>query len=82
MTSTLQELRWRPPQYAWDDEVVWLPIYREALRVTVVRCHVITAMGNTVRLYALPFGDSQWRGLNELLVPPDDPRHPEFKENS
>lgn len=78
MTFELRSSTWREPAYVNDGEEVWLPIDRtEDGRVRVVRCHILMAMGNTARVYELPFGDTGWRALSELRVPPDDPRHPE-----
>jgi len=70
--------KWCAPQYLNDGETVWLILERlDVDRVRVVRCHVMIASGNMARVYELPFGLPMWLTLTVMLVPPDDPRHPE-----
>jgi hypothetical protein len=64
-----------------DGEYVWIPLGETPEgKLRVERALVHTATGDMANLYRLPFGPYRWYFLKELLVPPGDPRHQDYKE--
>ncbi len=68
-----QKRYYQPPRYVNDGEEVWIRWPQKGPGVGL-RCKVAVAMGRTARVVNEAMGVDRLYDIDDLLVPPDDPR--------
>lgn len=60
-----------PPRYVSDGDTVWVRWDRKG---AALRCTVAGAAGSHARAVNVRYGVDRWFRIEDLLVPPEDPR--------
>ena len=85
MTGAFRSELWAEPDWLSDGDYVWVRISDLDLKTgktRVARCRVAVAAGDYARVTNSARGIDRWVSLASLLVPPDDPHHPNARDET
>jgi hypothetical protein len=81
MSDAFHNEFWAEPDWLSDGDIVWLPIAPgDGGKTRVLKCRVAVAAGHHARIVCASRGVDRWVRLSSLLVPPDDPHHPNQRD--